>query len=86
MSSTKRPRDRKPASNPEVTDAAEKDLLQQAIQKQERLAESRLEMAKLFLQNRKPKIAVRRLKEIVNDFGEADVATEAKALLKKLRL
>ena len=70
----------------EVTDAADNELLQQAIQKQERLAESRLEMAKLFLQKGKPKIAVRRLKEFVNDFGEADVATEAKALLKKLRL
>ena len=84
MPSTKPPRDRKTASKPEVTDAAEKELLQQPIQKQERLAESRLEMAKLFSQNGKPRIAVRQLKEIVNDFGEAEVAREAKAMLKKL--
>jgi outer membrane protein assembly factor BamD (BamD/ComL family) len=50
----------------------------------ERLAESQLDMAKLFMQREKPNIALRRLKEIVAEFSGLAAATEAKSLMKKL--
>lgn len=84
MPSTKPPRDREPAFNLEVTDDEQRELLQRAIEKRERLAESRLEMAKLFLQNGKSAIALRRLKEILGEFSGSKAAIEAKSLLKKV--
>ena len=41
-------------------------------------------MAKLFIENEKPNIALRRLKEIVAEFSGSEAATEAKSLMKKL--
>ena len=68
----------------ELTDDERKQLLEAAIKKNEKVAESGIEMAKLFLHNGKRQIANRRLREIVEDFGGTAAATEAKSLLKKL--
>ena len=57
-------------------------LLDQAIEKREKLAESRLEMAKMFLEKGKLEIAIKRLQEIVDEFDGA--ANEANAMLKRL--
>jgi outer membrane protein assembly factor BamD (BamD/ComL family) len=81
----KPPNDPNRESKSELTEADQKALLEQAIQKQERLAESQLEMAKLFFQKRNSRIALRRLKEIVSEFGDSEAAKEAKTILKKLK-
>ena len=49
-----------------------------------RRIENELELAKLFLENEKPDIALRRLKEIVVEYSGSAAATEAKSLMKKL--
>ena len=71
-------------SKPKLSDAEKNELLEQAIQKRERLAESQLEMAKLFIRNGKPEIALRRLKQITAEFSGSAAANEAKALMKSL--
>ena len=68
----------------ELTEDERKQLLEAAIKKNEKVAESGIEMAKLFLHNGKRQIANRRLQEIVEDFGGTAAAKEAKSLLKKL--
>lgn len=65
-------------------DEEKRQLLDEAIQKNEKLAESAVEMAKLFLQNGKRQIAKRRLREIVAEFAGSAAAKDAKGLLKKL--
>ena len=67
----------------ELTDDQRRQLLDDAIQKNEKLAESGLEMAKLFIQKGRRQIAKRRLREIVEKFEGSEAAKEAKALLKK---
>ena len=67
----------------ELTDDQRRQILEDAIQKNEKLAESGLEMAKLFLQKGKRQIAKRRLREIVEKFDGSEAAKEAQALLKK---
>ena len=69
---------------PELTDEQRRQLLDVAIRKNEKLAESELEMAKLFLEKRKRQIAKNRLRRIVEEFAESDAAIEAKVLLKKV--
>lgn len=71
-------------SKSELTDDERRQLLEAAIKKNEKLAESGVEMAKLFLHNGKRQIANRRLQEIVEEFGGSAAAKEAKSLLKKL--
>ena len=66
------------------SDAEKNELLEQAIQKRERLAESQLEMAKLFIRNGKPEIALRRLQQIMTEFGGSAAAKEAKMMMKTL--
>ena len=71
-------------SKPKLSEAENRELIDQAIQKRERLAESQLEMAKLFIRNGKPEIALRRLKQITAEFGGSAAAKEAKAMMKSL--
>ena len=71
----------KKKSQPQLT---EDELLEQSNQMRERLAESQLDMAKLFIKKEKPNIALRRLKEIAAEFSGLAAATEAKSLMKKL--
>lgn len=68
----------------ELSDEERRQLLETAIQKNEKLAESGVEMAKLFLQKGQKQIAKRRLRQIVEEFDGSEAAKEAKALLKKL--
>ena len=74
----------KKKSQSQLTKDEQRELLEQSNQMRERLAESQLDMAKLFMKNEKPKIALRRLKEILAEFSGSAAATEAKSLMKKL--
>ena len=76
--------DPKKESKSKLSEDEQRQLVDEAIQKRDRLAESQLEMAKLFLQSDKPDIALRRLKEIVAEFGGSAAAKEAKAMMEKL--
>ena len=68
----------------ELTDDQRRQILEDVIQKNEKLAESGIDMAKLFIQKGQRQIAKRRLKEIVEKFDGSEAAKEAKVLLKKL--
>lgn len=70
---------------PELTEEEKLELSERANRIREQHAEHQLELAKLFLENEKPGIALRRLKEIVAEYGGSTAATEAKSLMKKLR-
>ena len=74
----------KKKSQPELTEEEKQELLEQTNQIREQLAENQLELAKLFLENEKSDIAMRRLKEIVVEYSGSAAATEAKSLMKKL--
>ena len=74
----------KKKSKPELTEEEKQELLESADQIREQEAENQLELAKLFLENKKPVIALRRLKEIVSEYSGSMAATEAKALMRKL--
>lgn len=69
---------------PELTEEEKQELLERTNQIREQRAENQLELAKLFLDNEKPDIALRRLKEIVAEFSGSAAATKAKSLMKKL--
>ena len=86
MTSTKSPKKSgsKKKPEPELTEEEKQELSERANRIREQQAENQLELAKLFLENRKPDIALRRLKEIVADYSGSKAATEAKRLLKKL--
>ena len=86
MTSTKSPKKSgsKKKPEPELTEEEKQELSDRANRIREQQAENQLELAKLFLENRKPDIALRRLKEIVADYSGSKAATEAKRLLKKL--
>lgn len=74
----------KKKSKPELTEEEKQEILERANQIREQGAENQLELAKLFLENEKPDIALRRLKEIVGEYSGSAAATEAKSLMKKL--
>jgi len=74
----------KKKSQPELTAEEKQELLESANQIREQRAENELELAKLFLENEKPDIALRRLKEIVAEYSGSAAATEAKSLMQKL--
>lgn len=74
----------KKKSQPELTEEEKQELLESANQIREQRAENELELAKLFLENEKPDIALRRLKEIVAEYSGSSAATKAKSLMKKL--
>lgn len=69
---------------PELTEEEKQELSERANQIREQQAENQLELAKLFLENEKPDIALRRLKEIVTEYSGSKAAKEAKSLMKKL--
>lgn len=69
---------------PELTEEQKKALLEEAIEKRERLADSALEMAKLFTQSGKAEIAQRRLKAIIKEFEGSAAAMEATEMLQGL--
>jgi len=69
---------------PELTEEEKQEILERANQIREQQAENQLELAKLFLENEKPDIALRRLQEIVAEYSGSMAAKEAKSLIKKL--
>jgi thioredoxin-like negative regulator of GroEL len=73
-----------PESKPELTAEERKALLEQAIERQEKLAESQLEMARMFIAQGKVEFAQRRLRELLTKFGESAVAGDARQLLATL--
>ena len=74
----------KKKSQPELTEEEQQELLERTNQIREQRAENELELAKLFLENEKPDIALRRLKGIVAEYSGSSAATKAKSLMKKL--
>jgi outer membrane protein assembly factor BamD (BamD/ComL family) len=86
MTSVKSPKTSasKKKSKPELSEEEKQELEERANQIREQQAENQLALAKLFLENKKPDIALRRLKEIVTDYSGSKAATEAKCLVKKM--
>ena len=74
----------KKKSQPELTEEEKRKHLEQANHIRGQRALNQLELAKLFLENEKPDIALRRLKEIVAEDSGSAAATEAKSLMKQL--
>lgn len=58
--------------------------LDQALERMDKLAESQLEMARLFIDRGKTEIARRRLQEILELYGKSEVAKEARKMLNRL--
>ena len=69
---------------PTLTPEQQKQLVDDAIERLDRLGESQLEMARLFIDRGKIDIARRRLQEVVELYGKSESAKEAKKLLKGL--
>jgi len=69
---------------PTLTPEQQKQLVDDAIERLDRHAESQLEMARLFIDRGKIEIARRRLQEVVELYGKSESAKEAKKLLKGL--
>lgn len=69
----------KPALSAEELQQLEEAHVQQTLERQ---AETQLELAKLFLAKEKRDIALRRLKELIADYGNTTAAQEARSLLK----
>ena len=67
---------------PDPAEDQNRQLVDNAIQEGKRLAEGRLEMAKLFVSRGQTDIARRRLTELIEQHPETDEANEAKGLLK----
>jgi hypothetical protein len=86
MTSTKSAKTVRPKNKrqPELTEAEQRELLERENQARERRAETQLELAKLFLAKDQPKIALRRLKAIVAEYGGSAAANEANRLIKRL--
>ncbi len=72
------------AKTPTLTPEQQKQLVDEAIERQERHAESELQMARLFIDRGKIEIGRRRLQEVVELYGKSDSAKEAKKLLKTI--
>jgi len=75
---------KKSAKAPTIPLEVQKQLVDEAIERLDRLAESELEMARMFIGRGKIEIARRRLQEVVELYSKSDSAKEAKKLLKGL--
>ncbi len=86
MTSTKteKPLRPKKKAQTELTAEEQRELQERANQIREHRAETQLDLAKLFLEKKKPDIAQRRLNEIMAEFSGTAAATEAKKLIKGL--
>ena len=65
-----------------LTPEQQKEQLDHALSRLDKIAESQLEMAQLFISRGKIEIA-RRLQEILDLHGQTDAASEARKLLKR---
>lgn len=59
-------------------------LVDEAIEKSEKLAESQLEMARLFTAHGKHDVARRRLQDVIENYARSDAAKEAKKMLRSI--
>lgn len=73
------------ASTPALGDEEKRRLVEDAIAKAEKLAESQIEMVKLFLARGKVEIARRRLQEVLEKFPQSESASIAKQMLRRLK-
>jgi FimV-like protein len=80
----------KKKANPEATEKTalpedeEKRLVDDAIEKSEKLAESQLDMAQLFISHGKADVARRRLEDLIERYGRSEAANEARKMLKRI--
>lgn len=84
--SSSKPRQGNSDSGEQPSKADQMGFAEWVIRDREKLAESNLDMAKMFLQRGKPGIAGRRLRELVTEFEGSVAATEAKCILRTLKL
>ena len=80
-------RPRKPVETEGMTLTPEQqtEILDQALERLDKHAESQLEMARLFIDRGRTEIARRRLHELVEMYAKSDAAKEAKVLLTHLK-
>lgn len=69
---------------PELSAEEQQKQLERANQIREQRAETQLDLAKLFVEHQKVDVALRRLQEIVAEFGGTSAAKKAQAMIKKL--
>lgn len=69
----------------QLSEEEKKARLAEAIEKNEKLAESELELARWFIENERLDFAIRRLKKILKEYPLSTYVPEAKRLLKQLR-
>lgn len=67
-----------------LTPEEQTELLNEVLERMDKLAENQLEMARLFIARGKTEIARRRLEEIQELYAKSDVAKIARRLLKDL--
>lgn len=72
-------------SQVQLSEEDKKALLNEAIEKNEKLAESELELARWFIENDRLDFALRRLKKILKAYPLSSHVPEAKRLLKQLK-
>lgn len=73
---------KKRTKKPTPADEQNRLIVDKAIQDGKRLAESKLDIARLFIARGQTDIARRRLQELLELHGESDEAAEARGLLK----
>lgn len=71
-------------AEPELTAAERQRLLDEAIERREPLAQSELEIARMFLARGRHDVARRRLELILTDCPLSEAAVEARRLLEAL--
>ncbi len=76
----------KKASDSEAADKQDENhqAIEQAIETAEKLAESQMEMARLFLERGKPEIARRRLLDVIERFERSAAAKQARQMLRQM--
>ncbi|MCC7423518.1 MAG: hypothetical protein IT428_24850 [Planctomycetaceae bacterium] len=67
-----------------LSEDAQRQMVDEAIERAEKLAESQLEMARLFISHRKMDVARRRLEDLLERYGRSEAAQEARKLLKQI--
>lgn len=68
-----------------LSEEEKKLRLAEAIERNEKLAESEFELARWFIENQRHDFAVRRLKKIQIDYPLSSYVTEAKRLIKQIK-
>ncbi len=67
-----------------LTPEQQRELVDDAIARAEKQAESQIDMARLFMTHGKQEIARRRLTEVIELYAKSEAAKEARRMLKQL--